>query len=145
MGYRGMFWYRRGVIAVLWHGNHTPQGATKGFSVAKPPSFRFLSVGKSLCPYGVAYRKALWISLTKSLRSPLCGLECGKRFSESGLGFPCTTQEASCATDALSSPDYGEIDFRFQGISLEICQKWISRALLRGMPEVRSRNLNPKT
>jgi hypothetical protein len=43
-----------------------------------------------------------------------------------------STQEASCANDPLIHAIFGVVDFRFQGISLETCQKWISRSLLRG-------------
>jgi hypothetical protein len=44
----------------------------------------------------------------------------------------CRGHCSSCATDALSFSESVGIDFRFQGISLESCQKWIARALLRG-------------
>jgi hypothetical protein len=53
-------------------------------------------------------------------------------FPRERLGKVITSQEASCAIEALSFSESEESDFRFQGISLETCQTWILRSLLRG-------------
>jgi hypothetical protein len=51
-----------------------------------------------------------------------------------------STQEGLC-TNRHFIPSHSEgVDLRFQGISLETCQKWMSRSLLRG-----SGNANAKT
>jgi hypothetical protein len=76
----------------------------------------------SLKAQGVDFCGTLYTMLRKrstpSNGQALCALPCHAR------GFQCNRQliHARC----------GVVDFRFQGISLERCQTWISRSLRRG-------------